>query len=185
MLKRWHITSCPLKNLVDGATNLWTKNGATDEYYYTGTLFNHAPNYVEMGGGPILMSQLGVGSLATSTWAWHNNTIYIRLGDSTDPDTKSSGHVKCSDVISVAVVGETKIAVLLSLIVSNFHASTNANIWIIQSNGGTPYFKYRVNGIAASAPFALDSKVVLDSDDVLSIMSDNPDVCILISGDES
>lgn len=185
MLKRWHVASCPLKNLVDGTTNLWTKNGETNEYSYNGSLFNHPPNYVEMGGGSIPMSQLGVGSLETGTWVWHNNTIYIRLEDSTDPDTKPSGHVKCSDVIPVVEVGESKIAVLISMIVSNFDETVNANIWIIHSNGGTPYFKYRVNGIAASTPFALDSKVVLTDEDVLSIMSNNPDVCILISGDES
>lgn len=93
-------------NLNDGATYKWTASGSgTDEYYLD--LF--------AGGDPSISAPLVVvenntiisegtaGSLAVSEYDYADNdtlgysTIYMRLSDGTDPDSKASGYVVYSE----------------------------------------------------------------------------------------
>lgn len=84
--------------LLEAGENHWTLSGSgTDEYY----LKNTAPGYpaahpTEVFENDIGLTEAAVGSLALSEWDWADNdtlgysTIYIRLGDGADPDTKAA-----------------------------------------------------------------------------------------------
>lgn len=84
--------------LLESGQDHWTLSGSgTNEYY----LKNTAPGYP--GSKPskvfendVSLTETAVGSLALSEWDWADNdtlgydTIYIRLGDGVDPDTKAA-----------------------------------------------------------------------------------------------
>lgn len=87
---------------VKAGTYAWTLSGSGAGEYYLRTIAgantglqtpaNVYQNNVVMAGGT-------VGALAVSQWAWADNdalgysTVYVRLSDSTDPDTKADGYV--------------------------------------------------------------------------------------------
>lgn len=81
----------------------WTLSGSGTNEYYLRTAANGNPGFAAT---PALVYANGasvtsgtVGSLAAGRWAYGDNdalgysTIYIRLSDSTDPDTKSADYV--------------------------------------------------------------------------------------------
>ncbi|MBW2649053.1 MAG: hypothetical protein JRC53_04460, partial [Deltaproteobacteria bacterium] len=86
----------------------------TDEYY----LINTAPFYTAVKPDKIYLNQIErteatMGSLAANRWDWGDNdalgyeTIYVRLGDDADPDTKAStdeSYVKRGDISAPADV---------------------------------------------------------------------------------
>ena len=85
-------------NLLDDGSNLWTVSvSGTGEYY----LINTAPFYSAVKPSKIYLNQIErtegtMGSLAANQWDFGDNdtlgysTIYVRLGDDADPDTKAA-----------------------------------------------------------------------------------------------
>lgn len=192
-LKRWAVPSCPRKNLVDGTSNWWTDHsGGTNEYYYNQTIFNHTPNVLLINGTIVTKSSSNPGSLAAGEWTWGyndtvgGNTIYVRLSDGTDPDTKTSGHIQCSEPIQVIEAASGKETILLSFMVSNYSYTTNTSIWVFHTDlDGNVLFKWAVDILVANSPLSLDSKIVLEPGDRLLVMSSIEDVAAIASGDES
>jgi hypothetical protein len=76
----------------------WTASGSgTNEYYYTGTPPSSKPDCIDING--TVADEGTLGSLAAGEWGWGDNdtlgadTIYVRLSDGTDPDTKAADYL--------------------------------------------------------------------------------------------
>ncbi|MCK5608531.1 hypothetical protein KAR91_42005 [Candidatus Pacearchaeota archaeon] len=91
-------TSDAIVKLLEAGQDHWIASGSgTNEYY----LLNAAPGYPaskpsKVFENDVSLTEAAVGSLAASQWDWADNdtlgydTIYIRLGDGVDPDTKAA-----------------------------------------------------------------------------------------------
>ena len=85
----------PRKSLNDGASDFWSSSSSgTNEYYYNQGDISTKPLAVYAGGR--LLTEGTPGSLSPGQWGWGNNdslgsnTIYVRLSDEVDPDSKSA-----------------------------------------------------------------------------------------------
>ena len=78
-----------------------------------------------------------------------------------------------------------KETVLLSLIVSNYSTSGIARIEVKYLEGATTGLYWYLDMPVGNAPFALDSKMVFEPGDKITIKSDNTDVSVWASGDVS
>ena len=90
-----------------------------------------------------------------------------------------------SDTIVLLTAASAKETILLSLLVSNYSAEDDAKIICEHTDGTSTLFKWTIDIPVTNSPFALDSKIVLEPGDVLSFTSNNDDVSIIASGDES
>lgn len=87
----------------------WLQSGASSEYYLIayggGDPGINEPKKVFENGSQIDGGTLG--SLSASEWAWGNNdalpfnTLYVRLTDSTDPDSKTADYVQAGIRLSI------------------------------------------------------------------------------------
>jgi len=77
-------------NLNKDDENNWTVSGVAGEYYYTEGV-SAEPLHVYINSG--LATKGTVGSLGNDEWGWSTGTVYVKLTDSSDPDTKASGYV--------------------------------------------------------------------------------------------
>ena len=96
----WLRKISPRKSLNDGSSDYWTQSGSgTAEYYYNVGDVSSEPLGVFANGRVLTKGTLG--SLAQGEWAWGDNdsigssTIYVRLTDDSDPDSKAAGYVEC------------------------------------------------------------------------------------------
>jgi len=97
-------------DIVESGTYQWTASGSgTAEYYLE----------ADGGGDPSLSEPFRVlensseltegtlGSLAVSEWGWGDNdslghnTVYVRLSDGTDPDSKADGYVVANYIVDI------------------------------------------------------------------------------------
>ena len=78
-----------------------------------------------------------------------------------------------------------KETILLSLLISNYSTEDAANITVTHTDGTSTIFQFKATISAGNSPLAIDSKIVLEPADVLSVTSDIDDVSVLASGDES
>lgn len=193
-LKSWNLASCPYKSLVDGTSNFWTLStgGGTAEYWlnYVSSGITIKPNVVIING--VEADEETAGSLAAGRWAWGNvdtlgqSTLYVRLSDDTDPDTKTAGYVKCSEPLQLLQGTDGKECILLSLLISNRSWSKDAEIRVYHyTSANVLRFAWLFTLLSTDSPFALDSKIVLNNMDKIKIMSSIEDVAALASGDES
>lgn len=86
--------NAPIVPLKGGNTN-WTA-GTGSEYYYAETSdISAKPStvYENVGLSQTEMTEGTVGALSAGEWGWDTDTLYVRLTDSTDPDSKASGYV--------------------------------------------------------------------------------------------
>ncbi len=87
-----------------GATYSWTASGSgTNEYFVrltAGTANPHIGTPVSVLINNVTATQGSLGSLAVTTWGYGDNdslgysTVYVRLTDGTDPDSKTTGWVQ-------------------------------------------------------------------------------------------
>jgi len=98
----YSIASCPLKSLVDGTSDYWTASGSgTNEYYYNQSDVTVEPLRTDLNGSEATKGTLG--SLTAGEWGWGDNdslgsdTVYVRLSDGADPDSKTADYVECSE----------------------------------------------------------------------------------------
>jgi hypothetical protein len=92
---------------VRNAAYSWTVSGSGTGEYYLRTAASGDPGIPEpptvLAAG-VALTPGTAGSLATGTWDYADNdtlgysTIYVRLADGADPDTKADGHVTYRDV---------------------------------------------------------------------------------------
>lgn len=89
----------------------WTASGSGTNEYYLRTAAGASPGFVASpptSGGVYIngsaATKASLGSLAAGNWGYGDNdtlgysTIYVRLSDGTDPDTKVAGYVKFNQV---------------------------------------------------------------------------------------
>ncbi len=190
-LKSWNLAKCPFKVLTDGVSDNWTQSTAvTGEYYYLGGTIGTHPNAVLINGE--VASEGTAGTLSAGSWGYGDNdglgidTLYVRLSDDTDPDSKGADYVKCSEPLTLLTATSGLECILLSLLISNFSYEDDANIWVYHmTSAGVVRFKWVLDIAATNSPFALDSKLVMGDGDKLKIMASAEDVAALASGDES
>lgn len=97
------------KEIYAGVTSIrtsafkWTVSGSGTSEYYLELAAGGAPGFTEpneVTANALLISGGTVGSLTASQWDWADNdtlgfsTVYIRLADSTDPDSKAVDFVR-------------------------------------------------------------------------------------------
>ena len=99
---------------IRNATYKWTVSGSGTGEYYLDLAAGGDPGLTEPAGvyeNGSLLTAGTVGSLSASEWDWGDNdtlgfnTIYVRLADDADPDSKAADYVQYSntDTINVAV----------------------------------------------------------------------------------
>lgn len=96
--------------IVDAGTYKWTASGSGTNEYYCELDAGGDPSMVE----PFRVSEDGteldvgtMGSLSAGEWDWGDNdalgysTVYVRLTDNTDPDSKADGFLEASYVVDI------------------------------------------------------------------------------------
>lgn len=129
----------------------WTASGSGTNEYYLRTAANANPGFaaipttVTINGSAATSGS--VGSLAAGRWGYGDNdtlgysTLYVRLSDGTDPDTKTSGYVTFNQVPKA---GETvRVPATSGAMSSNFDLSATAL--------GAVYFEENHEGTVGSA----------------------------------
>jgi hypothetical protein len=103
-------------DIVKSGTYKWTASGSgTNEYYLEldagGGPGLDEPEYVyeDVGGADTTMSEGTLGSLAAGEYAYGDNdslgysTIYVRLSDNSDPDSKADGYLEAGYIFELAL----------------------------------------------------------------------------------
>jgi hypothetical protein len=87
---------------VPGGNDDWTA-GTGSEYYYNGTDILTKPTIVYENS--VQISEGTKGALTAGTWAWDAVALklYVRLTDSTDPDTKTAGYVEFKETVTATL----------------------------------------------------------------------------------
>ena len=75
--------------------------------------------------------------------------------------------------------------IILSLMISNYSANDPADITIVITDGTNNLFEFNVTLPQGNSPMAIDSSIVLEPSDVISVTSDIDEVSVIASGDES
>ena len=110
-----------LQDLVNAGVFKWTLSGSgTAEYYLEANAGGDPgilePDFVKENG--INMISGSVGNLSPFRWDWGDNdalgfdTIYVRLLDSTDPDTKAKGWIQVNVLVELPYNNESDLAEL-------------------------------------------------------------------------
>ena len=82
---------------------IWTISGSGTNEYYVTLVGSENPNLIKpdkLYENSVEISEASIGSLTAGSWAYGNNddlgwnTIYVRLTDNVDPDTKASGYIE-------------------------------------------------------------------------------------------
>ena len=98
-----------------------------------------------------------------------------------DTVTAEGPHTK--PLLTAADGAET---ILLSLLISNYSMAEDADIVVEHKDAADALlFKWMLRIAATSSPFALDSKLVVEPGDYITITSDIDAVSVMASGDES
>lgn len=133
-----------------------------------------------------------IGSLEPGQWAWGDgnafgfDTVYVRTEYDAHPVSLGDDAITYPAVLEIMQVSENVVCFLLSILISNFSQTEDANIWIFHTDSeDNVRFKWMVDLLATNSPFALDSTVVMDAQDKLKVLTNIEDVSIYISGDES
>lgn len=207
-----------LDSLSDGETDLWTESGSgTGEYYYTGDDLDGEPDLVLLDGSKATKGTLG--SLSAVEYGWGDNddigedTLYVRLSDDEDPDSKSADYVEssyepdnqeadyvrsaidpddleedaieCSQYTEILQAGSDIECILLSILVANYGQDDAVIELVITDSSDTVKFKWWLELAATDSPWGMDSKLVIDPEGKLKVNSSRENVNIYVSGDES
>ncbi|MGQ4893456.1 MAG: hypothetical protein ACP6IQ_02385 [Candidatus Njordarchaeia archaeon] len=186
----WSKSNLPRKNLNDGSSDWWTVSGSgTSEYYYNQTDIKYKPLAVFENGTEL--SEGTVGSLNASQWAWGDNdsighnTIYIRLSDGADPDSKSSGYVKSSSEIEVLQADTDKKIVIVSYEIFNNDKDDDSSFRILRTESDDTVFYKDEFTVPADDGIKIDTKICLKSGQKIKVMSVVEDVSIVFNGDDN
>ena len=189
-LKNWSLNSVPQKSLNDGSSDYWTASGSgTSEYYYNQTDVKHKPLAVYENGSA--MTEGTLGSLNAGEWAWGDNdslgrnTIYVRLSDGTDPDIKTSGYVKSASEVQLLQGGAGNEVVIVALELFNKDTSNDATAKVIRTDSADSEYYSEKFTVPKNDGVKLDTKIMLNDQDKIKIMSTIENVCVVASGDES
>jgi len=184
-LQSWSLKELDLLSL-RYAPSQWTREGTTNEYWWSASILSKKPWEVLLGG--TVVDEGAVGSLTARTWGWDsgNNRLYVRLSDNTNPDTKDEHFVSANTGLATTLLDSgTSTVILLSLLISN---PTNKSAQIIVKTtdfDDEDKFVFILDLNAGDSPFALDTKLVVHGGDKVKILSDNYKINVYASGDIS
>lgn len=190
-LKSWSLPDCQFRLLGGGS---WYASGTgVSEYYFNpdpSERLSAEPNGMVINGAPAVKGDIGTLTAGEYNWGDANslgfNTLYVRLPGDENPTSKPAEYVKCSEPVEVMQVSADVSCFLLSMLVSNFSQTDDANIWIYHTDASDVIkFKWVIDLLATNSPFALDSTIVLEAQDKIKIMASIEDVAMYISGDET
>lgn len=94
-----------IEDSIRSAAYKWTASGSGTSEYYCELAAGGDPSLNEPDGvkvNDVAATEGEAGSLAAGRWAWGDNdalgysTVYVRLADGTDPDTKAAGYVEAT-----------------------------------------------------------------------------------------
>ncbi len=181
-----HVAECPFKSLVDGSSDFWTASGGgTNEFYYNQTDVPIKPLNVQENESDMTAGTLG--SLSAGEWGWGDNdslgneTVYVRLADDADPDSKAADFVECSELLLIYQATTAVETINLSIRISNSESS-DADI-VLAIRDGSDNLKWYELWTIKSTDGTLDftEKIVLEPDYKLLIMSDKEKVAVHVS----
>lgn len=93
----------PRTSLNDGSSDWWSSSGSgTNEYYYN-QLADYSTKPLAIYASGMMLVEGTIGSLSPGQWGWGNNdslgedTIYVRLSDEVDPDSKAADYMMAVD----------------------------------------------------------------------------------------
>lgn len=190
-LKNWSKKTFALKSLNDGSSDFWTASGSgTSEYYYNQSdLPDETPLKVYEDGSA--MTEGTLGSLAAGEFAIGDNdslganTVYVRLTDSVDPDTKATDFIEIPDTFTIVTGGSGNEVILLSLLASNLGTANLDFVVYFTTSADVVYHQFAQTITTTDGPFALDVKMVLNDQDKVKVQASLPDFSVMVSGDES
>lgn len=185
-LKRHSLASLDFKSIVDGSSDFWTASvGGTNEYYYNQTDVPIKPMSVIING--TAATEGTVSSLATGEWGWGNAdtllapTIYVRLSDETDPDTKAADYVECTEPKTVFTAATAKETIVLSILISNTEASTADVVLTITDASDIAKSVIMFDILTTDSVVSFTEKIVMEATDKLKIFSNLELVNIYVS----
>ena len=188
MLKNYNKITIPYESIGGGSGKWSASSNGTSEYHYTVDVFVK-PLFVSVGG--INLTEGTVGSLAAGEWGWGDNdtvgyeVLYIRLSDSSDPELQASDAIKTS-VFHTILETEQPENIIFGLRVSdNSTDHTHSAKCILAVTDIAGFFEYTemftVN--ASESPVSIDSKLVLNENSKLKVMTDTEKVSVSVSID--
>lgn len=188
--QNWSKYGFALKELNDGISDFWTLSGSgTNEYYYNQSDLPEWPIKVYQNNSA--MAEGTLGSLAVSEYAIGDNdtlgseTLYVRLSDSTDPDTKAAGYIEVPDIFTLITGGVGEKIILLSILASNNGQTSMDMVIYFTNSSDTVYHKFAQTIATTDGPFALIAKMTLNDQDKVKVQLSLPDFSIMISGDKT
>ena len=153
-------------NITDGVTYQWTASGSgTGEYYCEalggGNPGLADPDHVVMNG--TVRSQATLGSLTAGTWNYGDNdvlgwdTIYVRLDDDADPDSKAAGWLRTGEkgLIARLSQGANRHIRVLSGGATDEDGSPDTLYHIILYNVSDETVEYSISNTATSKGYPL------------------------------
>lgn len=191
MFKRFNITNTPFKSLNDGSSDFWTLSSqGTNEYYYNQTDVKFEPLKVLENNSD--MNEGVIGSLSVGEWAWGDNdslgynTIYVRLSDNTDPDTKTSGYLKCTPAYLLLQKQQNSIeCIVTTLEFSNQHKSFSSYVKEIRTDKNDNIFFTKIYSLPNYEYYTQKHPTAYQDQDKVYIMADIEFICVHASAEES
>lgn len=160
-------------------------------FYFNGTI-DSKPLKVEINGEEADLPS-DISSMQTERWFWGNedslgsNTVYVRLTDGEDPDVKEEGYIMADveEYYTILQPAEGNTIITLAILLSNYSDEKDVNVRIIHTDSSDAVkFKWWITILAASSPFALDSKLVFANEDKLKVSATIDQFSVYVSGDE-
>lgn len=88
--------------------------------------------------------------------------------------------------LTLITAQQAKETILLSIIITNYSNENNSKIEVTHKDiNNNIILKWKLDLLVTDSPFVLDSKIVLNGGDTISVKSNITEVSVLASGDES
>lgn len=189
-LTNWNLENCPLLSLVDGSSDYWTESTEqANEYYETNEQPGTKPKAVYIDGDQATEGTLG--SLGQGEWAYGDNdslgydTVYVRLSDDSDPDSKSEDYVQCTEPQLLAQPASGYKAIINNLTVSNIGTENGLYDVLRWASDNTVLATItELAQTASDSPYQFDKVVCLDDQQQILIHADIEDISVWADGAE-
>ena len=186
-LKNEYLNECPLRSLVTSGGELWTAtpSGANEYFYNEVTELTVEPLNVLEGGSTMTRGILD--NLTGGDWDWDliNKRLVVKLSDGSDPDTKATDYLKCSEPITIFQAAGAKETIILSVLLSNTEdVDVNTVLYVINAFD-TLKAAFLIDISKADSYNKWSEKIVLECGDKLQLMANMEKVNVLVSLDES
>ncbi|RMD45318.1 MAG: hypothetical protein D6834_03770 [Aquificota bacterium] len=183
-LKSYKIKSFPRKQL-----NNWQLSGqGTNEYYYTGFDILFKPLKVLENNS--YMDEKPIGSLQPGQFGWGNNdalgkdTVYVRLTDNSDPNTKPNGYIlACTEYLLCQKPADVDEFIIVSMETSNKHPSMTSEVKEIRTDDNAVEYFSKLKVMPENEFIIEKYPYVLENTERIYIQSELEEVCIVATID--